>query len=146
MKWVTRKHIRTNRLATAWLIRRFVDPNAVFSFVTPERVREVQEREGAIGFDAPGAVYEHNEGVTSFEQILRDYKLTDPILHDLAKIVHAADIPGKLRRAPEAAGLQAISRGFPLIVRDDQETVERGSFLYDAFYAALKERREKGAG
>ena len=144
MKWVTRKHIRTNRLATAWLIQRFVDPQAEFIFVSPNRVSVVQEMEGAIGFDAPGAIYSHDGGVTSFEQIIHDHKLTDPTLHDLARIVHAADINGKLHQAPEAVGLQVISRGFPLIARNDHETVEKGSFLYDALYAALKERRENG--
>jgi hypothetical protein len=142
MKWVTRKHIRTNRLATAWLIRRFVDPAAEFVFVEPAEVISVQERDGAIGFDAPGAVYSHDRGITSFEQIVHDRKLRDPILRDLALIIHAADIQGKLHLAPEAAGLQAISRGFPLTALDDHETVERGFFLYDALYASLKTRRE----
>ena len=59
MKWVTRKKVRVNRTATAWLIRRFIDPGATFLFVEAEQVSEVQRREGATGFDAPGAIYPH---------------------------------------------------------------------------------------
>lgn len=62
------------------------------------------------------------------------------MLHDLARIVHAADVAGQEALAPEAPGLKLISRGFPLVSRDDHETVERASFLYDALYAALRER------
>ena len=61
MKWVTRAHMRVNRTATAWLVRRLVDPEATFAFVEPERVAAVQERDGAIGFDAPGATYPHRD-------------------------------------------------------------------------------------
>src|SRR2546422_7041522 len=61
MKWVTRPHIRVNRTATAWLIRRFIDPEATFLFVDAERVAEVQRAEGAIGFDAPGATNPHED-------------------------------------------------------------------------------------
>jgi hypothetical protein len=59
MRWVTRRRIRVNRTATAWLIRRFIDPNAVFLFVAPEEVAEIERTTGAIGFDAPGARYPH---------------------------------------------------------------------------------------
>ena len=138
MKWVTRKNIRVNRAATAWLIRRFVDARAEFHFVEPSEVAGYQRDHGAIGFDAPGTCYAHDQGITSFEQIIADYELVDPVLRKLAVIVHAADIPGALHEAPEAPGLQAISRGFPLVAKDDHDTVERTSFLYDALYAALK--------
>ena len=140
MRWVTRKHTRVNRTATAWLVRRFVDPQAEFVFVEPAEVARVQRESGAIGFDAPGARFSNDGGVTSFEQILAAYELVDPVLHELARIVHAADVAGQEAFAPEAPGLKLISRGFPLVSRDDHETVERASFLYDALYAALRER------
>ncbi len=138
MKWVTRRHIRVNRVATAWLIRRFVDAAAEFIFVAPEEVAEVQRSTAAVGFDAPGARYAHDRGVTSFEQIVREHGFTDPALLALMCIVHAADIPGALDQAPEAAGLRAISHGFPLVTKDDYETLERAFFVYDALYAYLK--------
>ena len=140
-RWVTRKHIRVNRLATAWLIRRFVDPQAELLFVEPGEVAGVQAQEGATGFDAPGAHFGHEGGVTSFEQLIAARGLDDPVLHDLARIVHAADVPGKLDQAPEAAGLRAISHGFPLVTGDDHDTLARGSIVYDALYAHLAARR-----
>lgn len=144
MKWVTRKGIRVNRTATAWLIRRFIDPQAEFHFREPDDVARFEREHGAIGFDAPSTRYAHDHGVTSFEQIIAEHRLTHPALARLARIVHAADVPGALHEAAEAAGLQAISRGFPLVAQDDHETVARASFLYDALYAALE--TERGAG
>ena len=145
MKWVTRKQVRVNRAATAWLVRRFVDPEAAFIFVEPDRVAEVQERQGAHGFDAPGARYPHKDekGRCSFERLVDEHCSGDPALQELANIVHAADF-NELQLAPEAAGLVAISRGFPLVARDDHETVEKAAFLYDALYESLKQRREGG--
>ncbi len=140
MRWVTRKHIRVNRTATAWLVRRFVDPQAEFVFVAPEDVARLQREEGAIGFDAPGARYSNAGGVTSFEQLVAEHTPGDAVLRELARIVHGADVAGQESTTPESAGLKALSRGFPLVARDDHETVERAMFLYDALHAALRER------
>ena len=140
MKWVTRKHIRVNRTATAWLIRRFVDPEAAFFFVEPEEVTKIERQEKAIGFDAPGATYSHSKGVTSFEQILGHYRVNDPVLKQMARIVHGADISGQEAMTPESAGLRAISYGFPSVTKNDEETLGKAFFVYDALYASLKER------
>jgi hypothetical protein len=146
VKWVTRARIRVNRTATAWLIRRFVDPEAIFVFVQPDEVAAVQQREGATGFDAPGAIYPHRdaEGRCSFEALVDRYRPDDAALQELACIVHGADFADEVRLVPESAGLRAISGGFPLVAGDDHEIVERASFLYDALYASLKARG--GAG
>jgi len=143
MQWVTRRSIRVNRLATVWLIRRFIDPQAVFLFVEPDQVVDIQQREGAIGFDAPGATYPHKDekGRCSFEVLVEEYCPEDAVLRELARIVRGADFSDEVMLAPESAGLRAISQGFPLVARDDEETVEKASFLYDALYAALKQRR-----
>jgi hypothetical protein len=143
MQWVTRRHIRVNRTATAWLIRRFIDPEATFAFVEPDEVETVQQRTGAIGFDAPGARYPHKDaqGRCSFEALVHEYRPHDSALQQLALIVRSADFPEGLSLTPEGAGLRAISRGFPLVARDDRETIERAAFLYDALYAALQERQ-----
>jgi len=140
MKWVTRRSIRVNRTATAWLVRRFLDPAASFLFVAPEEVAKVQEAEGATGFDAPGATYPHRDGKghCSFEALVEEQLPDDAALRALARIVHGADFD-ELDVAPEAAGLRAISRGFPLVSANDEETVAKASFLYDALYAALKQ-------
>ena len=145
MKWVTRKSIRVNRTATCWLIRRFIDPGAVFLFVEPDQVAGVQAREDAIGFDAPGATHPHKDarGRCSFEALVEEHRPDAPVLRALARIVRGADFPEEVGLTPESAGLQAISRGFPLVTQDDQETAERAMFVYDALYAALggKDRR-----
>ena len=143
MQWVTRRQIRTNRVATAWLIRRFIDPDATFTFVEPGEVAEVERRTGAIGFDAPGARYPHRDDRArcSFEALVEEHRPDDPVLRALARIVRSADFKEGLAAVPEAAGLLAISNGFPLVARDDLDTVERASFLYDALYASLQQPR-----
>ena len=140
MKWVTRKRIHVNRTATGWLLRRFVDPGAEIAFVEPEDVARVERREGALGFDAPGARYPHRDerGRCSFEQLVEERCSEDPALRRLARIVHGADFPEEIDAAPECAGLWAISQGFTLVGRDDADILERASFLYDSLYAHLR--------
>lgn len=142
MKWVTRHRIRINRTATAWLIRRFIDPEAEFLFVDPADVASVQVREGATGFDAPGATYPHQdgEGHCSFEALVAERCPGDSALREMARIVRAADFPEEVSQVPDAIGLRTISFGFPLVAKDDGETMERAAFLYDALYASLKDR------
>lgn len=142
MKWVTRKWIRVNRTATAWLVKRFIDPQAELHFVEPEQVAELERREGAIGFDAPGARYPHADarGRCSFEALVDERLAGDAALLELARIVHGADFADATSLTPESAGLRAISQGFPLVSADDHETVARASYLYDSLYAALRER------
>jgi len=142
MKWVTRKRIQVNRAATAWLVRRFIDPQAQFVFVEPDEVAGVQASEGALGFDAPGARYPHQDaqGRCSFEALVEERCPGDAALRELARIIHGADLKD-LGAAPECPGLLSISRGFPLVARDDHETMEKTAFLYDALYASLNQRR-----
>ena len=142
MKWVTRKRIHVNRTATGWLIRRFLDPAAEILFVEPEEVAAVQEREGALGFDAPGARYPHSDGLgrCSFEQLVAERLANDRALAALAVIVHGADFPKEMGVAPECAGLWAISQGFTDVASDDATILNGASFLYDALYAHLRRR------
>ena len=144
MKWVTRPHIRVNRTATAWLIQRFIDPKAEFLFVEPAQVADVQNREGAKGFDAPGATYPHKDaqGRCSFEALVQEHCPDDAVLSQMAKIVRGADFD-EVDLTPESAGLRAISQGFPLVSRDDSETLTRSAYLYDSLYASMKTRRPR---
>ena len=139
MKWVTRKRIRVNRTATAWLIRRFIDPQAEFLFVEPEQVVRVQQELGAKGFDAPGATYPHQDagGRCSFEALVDEHCARDAALPALARIVHCADFPDLPQTEPAAAGLRAISGGFTVVAADDHETLDKAAFLYDSLYAFL---------
>ena len=141
MKWITRASIRVNRTATCWLIRRFLDPEAEFIFVPAEDVAAVQAAEGGIGFDATEATYPHKDeqGRCSFAALVNERLSHDPELVEMARIVQAADFKDQLDSHPAARGLVLISYGFPLVAKDDHETAQRASFLYDALYASLKE-------
>ena len=144
MQWVTRKQIRVNRVATAWLIRRFIDSEAEFIFVEPEEVAEVQRRVGAKGFDAPGATYPHKDrqGRCSFEALVDEFCSNDSVLKQIARIVRGADFAEEIDLTKESAGLRAISQGFPMVAKDDFDTVEKASFLYDALYASIKAQQQ----
>src|SRR5919199_3611958 len=141
MKWITRETIRVNRTATCWLIRRFLDPEAEFLFVPAEEVASAQEESGATGFDAPGATYPHKnaQGLCSFAALVHERLAHDSVLVEMARIVQAADFNDQLDQHSAARGLQLISRGFPLVTKDDHETAARASFVYDALYASIAE-------
>jgi hypothetical protein len=143
MKWITREQIRVNRTATCWLIRRFLDHEAEFIFVSADQVASIQTVAGGTGFDAPGATYPHKDaqGLCSFAALVRERLAHDSVLVEMARIVQAADIKGELDNHPAASGLQLISRGFPLVTNNDHETVDRAAFVYDALYASIKEDR-----
>jgi hypothetical protein len=145
VKWVTRLRPRVNRTATAWLIYRFVDPGAEILFVDPGEVAGIQQHEGAIGFDAPGATYPHRDarGRCSFEALVEEHRPGDGALQELGRIVHGADFADEVHFTPESAGLRTLSHGFPLVAADDHEIVAKASFVYDALYASLRERHER---
>lgn len=144
MRWVTREHVKVDRVACPWLIRRFVDPEAEFVFVLADEVMAWAGREGAIPYDVPGAELGHVDGRCSFESILLKYGLGgDPALQYLAKIVHDADIPPDLGIVPEAAGLRAVAFGFSLLFADDHEIVRREAIVYDALYAWCQKNAAK---
>jgi hypothetical protein len=136
MKWVTRARPKTDRIACPWLIRRFIDPDAEILYVPKEDVLTVADCEGAHSFDAPGAHYDHRDGLCTFEVLIEDYHLTgDPALARLARIVHAADIESDLDTDPAGPGLLAIGLGGLDVEPDDHRLLERASFVYDALYA-----------
>lgn len=134
MKWVTRERPKVDRVACPWLIKRFIDPEAQFLYVPPDRVMAVAEREGAVPFDVPGVELGHHGEQCSFDAIIRQYRLTNPALRKLAAIVRGADTDAK-DLTPESRGLEAIAEGFRLAYGDDHELLEREFPVYDALYA-----------
>ena len=147
MKWVTREKARVDRIACPWLIRKFVDQDAEFLYVPREKVMEVARREGATPFDTPGAELFHYEEngrqFVSFDAVIKKYRLSDPALLELAKIVRVAD--GGSGDENEAAGLEAAATGFRLVAKDDHENQRLQFPLYDALYAYCKWKvEEKG--
>ena len=133
MKWATRRHCHIDRAACAWLIRRFVDPEAEFVFV--DDADEVPP--DATPFDMRGVELSHHDGDCSFETFLRRYALDDPVLWDLARIVHEADIEDERYDAPEAPGLDAALRGLSMVV-DDHRLLELTGPIFDGLYELRK--------
>jgi hypothetical protein len=137
MKWITRAHVHVDRVACPWLIKRFIDSQAEFIFVTPNLVNEVARQDEAIPFDIKDVELGHHDGHCSFVAIVEKYSLKDPALLALAEIVDAADT-GRLDTNPLAPGLEAIAQGYSLMYPDDYQNLEVQFQVYDALYAFLK--------
>jgi len=137
VKWVTREYVHVDRTACPWLIKKFIDPQAKFIFVPVEKIEDVVKTQGAIPFDAPGVKLGHHDGKCSFETIIEEYKLKDPVLKELAKIVHSADTRDT-ELAPEGIGLSATMTGARFNVKDDFEAVEKAAYVYNALYSYSK--------
>ncbi len=131
--WVTRSRPKIDRIACPWLIRRFVDPRAVFLYVSPTEVAGVAERWGAMPFDVEGVFWSHRGELCTFDVLLAEFGLSLPALDRLAAIVRGADT-ARLDLAPEAAGLLAASLGLSRMYAGDLEQLDAGMGLYDAFY------------
>lgn len=146
MKWITREHVKVDRVACPWLIQKFVDPQAEFLFVPADQVLAVAEREGATPYDVKGVELGHHGQECSFEAILRKYDLMkEPALALLGKIVNGADTDNTLWSQPEGPGLEAIAEGFRhLGLRDDHEMLAKETIVYDALYAYCQEMVRQG--
>jgi len=137
MKWITRENANVDRIACPWLIRRFIDKDAVFLFVPKEQVMSAAKREGATPYDVPGVELGHCDGRCSFESIMLKYGLMgDPALVEMAKIVHAADVSVDIGTSQQGAGLKAIAHGFAILFGlDDHKKIELETPMYEALYA-----------
>ena len=131
--WVTRARPKIDRIACPWLIRRFVDPKAVFLFVGASEVLAVADRFGAAPFDIDGVFWSHRGDRCTFDTMLDEFGLDTVPLRHLAEIVRGADT-SRHRLAPEAAGLLAISLGYSRSFRDDLEQLDAAMGVYDALY------------
>jgi rhodanese-related sulfurtransferase len=131
--WVTRERPKIDRIACPWLIRRFVDPHAVFLFVAPAEVLAVAERFGATPFDVEGVFWSHRGETCTFDTMVEEFGLATEPLRRLARIVRGADT-GRPDLEPEAAGLLACSLGLSRMHSDDLQQLRAGLGLYDAFY------------
>lgn len=128
--WVTRRNVGVDRMATAWLVRRFIDPKARFRFVenaaTPRKPNEIR-------FDIPGGDYTHEGNLCTFEVVLAVAALRDKALRAIADIVHDIDLGGKRRK--ESAGIGKMIDGIAATEGDDNARLERGFALFDQLYA-----------
>jgi rhodanese-related sulfurtransferase len=131
--WVTRSRPKIDRIACPWLIRRFIDPRAVFLFVAPAEVAGTGALLGAMPYDIEGVFWSHRDDRCTFDAMIAEFGLSIPALDRLATIVRAADT-ARLDLAAEAAGLLAASLGLSRMYQDDLEQLEAGLALYDAFF------------
>ena len=129
MRWATRANCHVDRAACAWLVRRFIDPEASFVFVDDP----AELPDDATPFDMRGVELSHHDGDCSFETFLRRFDLDDPVLWEGARIVHEADLEDDRYDAPEARGLDVILRGLSL-VSDDEQLLELTAPLFDGLY------------
>jgi hypothetical protein len=132
--WVTRKDIGIDRIGTAWLVRRFIDPKARFRFVAGS---EVPRQANDLRFDMPDGDYTHERGRCTFEVVLAAARLTDPALRLLAAIVHDVDLGGRRPRRAESAGVAQMISGIVRTTDSDEERLTRGFELFDNLYRAL---------
>ena len=134
MKWVTWENIGVDRMASAWLIKRFIDPQAEFLFI-PAGAKPLPE--GAEPFDIPGVRFSHHRGHCTFHSLIKEHRLKDPVLVRLAAIVDEADVIQEAAVEPAAPGLDLVCRALRRTSKDDKEAVERAVLLYDALYSEL---------
>jgi AraC-like DNA-binding protein len=137
MKWITRERPKIDRIACPWLIKNFVDPQAQFIYVPATQVLDKAKTLHAIPFDVPDVEYTHGGELCTFDMILKKHDLTDPALHQLARIVRGADTD-RFELAPQAAGLWAISAGLSHNIRDDHQMLVMGLVIYDALYSWVR--------
>ena len=144
MQWVTREHPRTDRIACPWLIRTFIDRDAEIVYVPKDQVLDHATRTGATSFDAPGAKYTHRDGKCTFEVLVDEYRIVDPAVALVARIVHGADVSEDPDATPQSAGLLAIADGFAALGLDDQRQLELELPVYDALYAWARQQVSAG--
>lgn len=135
MKWGTRRAVHVDRVACAWLIRRFLDPAAEFVFVTDAD----ELPPDATPFDMRGAALSHRRGGCSFETFLAQYNLSEPALTEIGRIVHEADLADERYDAPEAPGLDVLIRGLSLVL-PDEEVLAVTRHLFDGLYQIVRDR------
>jgi len=134
MKWITRERARVDRIACPWLISRFIDREATFLFVPADQVLSAAQREGATPYDVPNVELGHHGDHCSFDAFIDKYRLADPALQTLARIVRGADTDAR-QLTPESAGLYALATGFQAIAKDDHDNMAKQFPAYDALYA-----------
>jgi hypothetical protein len=134
MLWATRRGCHVDRTGCIWLIRRFVDPDATFAFFGDP----AEAPEGAELFDVVRARLSHRGEDCSFETFLEEYELDDPVLREIAEIVHDADLMDEKYARPESEGLDVIVRGMQLALPDDEVLTSHTDTLYDGLYAYLR--------
>lgn len=134
MKWATRPNCHVDRVACAWLIRRFIDDEPAFLFV--DDLADVPD--DATPFDMRGVELSHHRGRCSFETFLETYDLADPVLWEIGRIIHEADLADERFDAPEAVGVDVLIRGLSMTI-DDEAMLALTDQIFDGLYEFKKQ-------
>src|SRR5919109_717027 len=138
--WVTRKGIHVDRMASAWLIRRFIDPEARFRFVAS---REYRHQPGELRFDMFDGEYTHQGELCTFEVLLARFEVTDAALRPVAEVVHDIDLKDAKYGRPETAGLELVVNSIATAHREDEERLARATAVLDDLYEYFKRKRSE---
>ena len=130
--WVTRRGVRVDRISSAWLIRRFIDPAAEIKFVEPAGYEPAA---GELRFDMFEGEYSHEGEMCTFETLVRRFGLADPALRAIAEIVHDLDLKEDRYGRAETAGVGSMIHGIAAASDDDASRIRQGVELFDALYA-----------
>jgi len=141
MNWITRERPKIDRLACPWLIKRFIDPDAIILFVPDDQVSELSGILNAIPFDIPGVEYSHYEDRCTFDYFIEKHNLIDPAIQITSAIIRGADTDDH-SLAAQSSGLWAISAGLAFNIEDDQQLLSQGLIIYDALYSWAKNLQE----
>jgi hypothetical protein len=133
--WVTRRGIHVDRIASAWLIRRFIDPAASFQFVTEKTYAHTQ---GELRFDMFNGEFTHEGDLCSFEVLLKRFGLVDPALVALGEIIHDVDLKESKFARPETAGFERLISGICASHKEDADRLARGSAILDDFFESFR--------
>jgi hypothetical protein len=136
--WVTRTGIHVDRMASAWLIRRFIDPDAKFKFVT---AREYRHKEGELRFDMFDGEYTHKGELCTFEVLLRSFEITDAALRPIAEMVHDVDLKVETYARPETAGFEQLVNAVAMAHREDEARLARASAVLDDLHEMFRRKR-----
>jgi len=137
MKWITRERPKIDRIACPWLIKRFIDKDAVFIYVPFDKVLPEAEKQNAIPFDVPNVKFTHAGEFCTFDALVKEYKIKEEAIHTMAVIVRGADTD-RHNLATQSSGLWAISAGLAYNYTNDHELLEKGMLIYDALYSWAK--------
>src|SRR5882724_7895328 len=141
--WVTRTGIHVDRMASAWLIRRFIDPKAKFKFVA---AREYRHQAGELRFDMFDGEFTHQGELCSFEVLLARFEITDAALRPIAEIVHDIDLKDEKYNRPDNAGFEHLINGIAMAHPEDEVRLQRASAVLDDLYEYFKRKRRGGNG
>ena len=141
MNWITRERPKIDRLACPWLIKRFIDPDAIILFVPDDQVSELSGILNAIPFDIPDVEYSHYEDRCTFDYFIEKHNLIDPAIQIMSAIIRGADTDDH-SLAAQSSGLWAISAGLAFNIEDDQQLLSQGLIIYDALYSWAKNLQE----